>query len=109
MAKKDPILGNKNTAGKVGGVRRSAPHLLPALRPTGVSPRVYTVNYLLRETQVKFEGFLTIKEWVSSLFPLCWMGLFAAPGADAAPFLYSITLPFLPPLTQGHLGSSFLS
>lgn len=105
MAKKDPILGNKNTAGKVGGVSRSPAPSPPTLRPTGVSPRVYTVHYLLRETQVKFEGFLTVNEWVSSLFPLIWMGLFATRGVGAAPFLYSITLPFLPPLTQGHLGS----
>lgn len=61
MAKKDPILGNKKKyVGKGGGgviQEGPPPHLLPELRPTGVSPRVYTVNYLLRETQVKFEFF----------------------------------------------------
>lgn len=58
MAKKDPILGNKRNT--KGGHYENVPHLLPAFRPTGVSPRVYTVNYLLREMQVKFEVFLTI-------------------------------------------------
>lgn len=52
-----------------GGVLKRPLHLLPALRPTGVSPRVNTVNYLLRETQVKFEVFLTINEWVSVCSP----------------------------------------
>lgn len=57
----------------------------PCAQTHGVSPPVHTVNYLLRETQVKFEGFFDNKSVGLVLFPVCSMVLLAARCPISAP------------------------